>query len=139
MDAVSTNETPTLADIKKEWHWVRPGLEEILDNDPNVYEIPEDIYAACVNGRASLWVTDRYFVVTQTFVDNTVPCFLIWYAWSKDRGAKHSLAGHPFFEQMARDMGCRVMLTQTSKTSLVNHFLDSLDYEVKSTVLIKNL
>lgn len=142
MDAVSANDTtdqPALADIRKEWHWVRPGIEEILDSDPHVNEIPEDVYAACVNGRAALWTTDRYFVVTQTFNDNSVLGFSIWYAWSKDRGAKHSLVGHPFFERMAREMGCQFMQTQTSRGALVDHFLRDLDYEVKTTVLVKNL
>lgn len=139
MEEVTDSVVPKIANIREEWHWVKPGLEEILEHDPHVYEIPEDVYAACMHGKANLWVTDRYFVITQTFIDGTVPGFSIWYAWSKDRGAKHSLEGHPFFERMARDMGCQVMQTQTSKPSLVTHFLDKLGYEVKSTVLVKNL
>ena len=130
---------PYLADIRAEWHWVRPGLEEILENDPLVNEIPEDVYAACVNGAASLWITDRYFVVTQMFNDNGKKGCLLWYSWSKDRGAKHSVDGHPFFEQLAINNGCQLMQTQTSKSALADHFIERLGYSLKAMVLVKTL
>jgi hypothetical protein len=130
---------PVLADIRAEWHWVKPGIEEILQDDPDVYEIPEDVYAACVNGSAHLWITDRYFVVTKMFQDHGKKGFLLWYSWSKDRGAKYSVDAHPFFEQVARNNGCQFMQAQTSRDTLADHFINRLGYSIRTLVLAKTL
>lgn len=42
-------------DIRNWWGYVKPGLETILRKSPEEW-IPEDIYAACLNGGAILWV-----------------------------------------------------------------------------------
>jgi hypothetical protein len=131
---------PVVADIRREWHWVRPGLEEILKGDPYVYEIPEDVYAACLNGSATLWITDSFFVITTVFHDRCKKGFLLWYAWSKDRGSKHSSEGmHQFFEDLAVDEGCDFMQSQTSREPLADHFVERLGYSLKTQVLVKTL
>ena len=48
-------EIKTVTDIKSWWNFVKPGLETILQKSPEEW-IPEDVYAACVNGGAILWV-----------------------------------------------------------------------------------
>jgi len=44
------SDEPQLADIRDHWHWVRDGIQEILEDQKQLTFIPEDVYAACVNG-----------------------------------------------------------------------------------------
>jgi hypothetical protein len=130
---------PRIANIKQEWHWVRPGLEEIYGMSPHVAEIPEDVYAACMAGHAHLWITDDYFVVTKFGEDNGLRGLHLWHAWAKQRGDKHSLAHHDFFEGLALQNGCQYMQTQTVHQPLVDHFTDRLGYRVKVHILEKDI
>lgn len=139
MEAVTDKLVPQIADIRQHWHWVREGLEEILGADDNIYEIPEDVYASCMNGQTSLWVTDDYFVVTSFFTDRTVKGLSLLYAWAKSRGNKHSVIAHDFFEHLAESNGCEIVQSQTSHPQIADHFVNRLGYEVKATVLVKNL
>jgi len=42
-------------DLRSWWHFVKPGLEEVLRKSPENW-IPEDVYADCMNGKVMLWV-----------------------------------------------------------------------------------
>jgi hypothetical protein len=42
-------------DLRSWWHFVKPGLEDILKKSPECW-IPEDVYADCMNGKVMLWV-----------------------------------------------------------------------------------
>ena len=130
---------PRLANIRQEWHWVKPGLEEILANSPDINEIPEDVYASCISGQAHLWVTPDYFVVTRFLFDEEQKGLLIWKAWSKDRGNRYSIEGHKFFERLALSQQCEFMQTQTAHAPLVDHFLTNLGYRVESYILTKDI
>ena len=130
----------TLGNIKREWHWVRPGLEAILHGSPDINELPEDIYAACITGNAHLWCHVEGFVVTR-FVEQEdgEKGLLLWHAWAKQMGDSHSLQFHEFFERMALDNGCEYMETQTIHQPLVHHFIDRLGYRVKTQILVKDI
>ena len=40
------SDEPQLADIRDHWHWVRDGIQEILEDQKQLTFIPEDVYAA---------------------------------------------------------------------------------------------
>ena len=59
------NVAPVLASVRNEWHWVRPAIEELLNDNPDVDAIPEDVYAACKAGVAQLWLIPNGMIVTR--------------------------------------------------------------------------
>ena len=44
----STTELPVFSNIRKCWDKVKPGIVEILKNNPTLTFIPEDVYSECV-------------------------------------------------------------------------------------------
>jgi hypothetical protein len=52
---------PVISDIRREWNWVKYGVEEIIHKYPWLTYRAEDIYAACVNGQAILYTTSDAF------------------------------------------------------------------------------
>lgn len=138
MEAIDL-ELPVLSNIKREWHWVRQGLEDILNGSPDIDEIPEDVYAACITGNAHLWCHSAGFVVTRFIEQGEAKGLLMWHSWAKEMGGKRSIEFHNFFEQMALEHGCEYMETQTIHQALVHHFIDRLGYRVKTQILVKDI
>ena len=141
-EAASRNTTPTdpvIANIKQEWHWVRAGLEQIYSNSPDIDEIPEDVYAACVSGNAHLWCHPAGFVVTRFVGSDHDRGLLLWHAWAREQGGKHSLEYHDFFEAVALNSGCTYLETQTVHQPIVDHFINRLGYRVKVHILTKQI
>ncbi len=73
-------------ELRQSWAFVRPGLEHILRKSPEQW-IPEDVYAAVSNNRASLWLAIDNdmavgFVVGYINGDN----FHVWCAWGRLNG-----------------------------------------------------
>ena len=52
----ATADKPILTHIREEWVWVKRGIEEILAEQAQLTFRPEDVYAACLNEEAHLWV-----------------------------------------------------------------------------------
>ncbi len=100
-------ETPTVADIREEWTWVKVGVEKILEANKHLTYRPEDVYAACVGGQAVLWVTEKGFAVTTTEVDEFTndKTLLIWVAWAKRKGHKVGNVHTDFFLDIAKEHG----------------------------------
>ena len=76
--------TPIVANIRQEWDWVKIGIQEILDAQTQLTFRPEDVYAECVSGAATLFVDEHQsFAVTTVEVDRFTGqnTFLIWLAW----------------------------------------------------------
>ena len=83
VDEQETTETsinPVAADIRREWDWVKQGIEEILAQQPQLTFRAEDVYAECVSGEAILWVAPEGFVITGTEFDrfNGQKNLLVW-------------------------------------------------------------
>ena len=122
---------PFVADIRKEWDWVKVGIEEILEGQPQETFRPEDVYAECVNGGASLFIDEyKNFVVTQIEVDRYAghKTFLVWLAWCSKKGLKHnsSIVTHTsFFEEVARDCGCSFIEARSSLDKLNEYFIEN--------------
>jgi hypothetical protein len=100
---------PICVDIREEWDWVRVGVEEILAEQPQLTYRAEDVYAACVNNNALLWVTeqsDGFVVSTQETDSHTGDrTFLVWVAWTKVRGQNCVVKHYNFFADIARENG----------------------------------
>ena len=95
------SDEPQLADIRDHWHWVRDGIQEILEAQKQLTFIPEEVYAACVNGEAQLWVAPEGFVITTGLKDEyaRTSTLLIWIAWAEERGKDCVLKYMTFFSE----------------------------------------
>tara|TARA_B100000401_G_C52117451_1_gene398704 strand:- start:56 stop:472 length:417 start_codon:yes stop_codon:yes gene_type:complete len=123
--------TPVVGDVRQEWDWVKVGVQEILDAQPQLTFRPEDVYADCIAGKATLFI-DEYqsFAVTTIEVDRFTGqnTFLIWLAWCSRKGLKHNSSMEmytPFFEQVARDCKCSSLETKTPLNKLNDYYLDN--------------
>lgn len=72
------------ADIRREWPWVRPGLERAIEKSAETLW-PEDVYAAVVNGQAQLFTAPDGFVVWKM---NVCPytgnrTLWVWFVWGE--------------------------------------------------------
>ena len=139
MEADTNVLTPTLGNIREEWHWVREGLVEIQDDIPPIDELPEDVYVACVTGQAHLWVHPDYFVITKFVVEDNIPCLLIWKSWSREKGNKSSLGWHSFFENLAAENKCSHLAINTPHRRLAEYCVNEFDYTVRSYILTKQV
>lgn len=131
---------PVFGDIRKEWHWVKRGIEEILSLDPQLTFRPEDVYAACVNQQAVLWVNDEGFVVSTTEVDpfNEEKTMLLWLAWAKKRGGDLVSKHGAFFEKVACEAGYSKLETRSSFMQLMPH-LTERGWTIDTVVYVRNL
>ena len=118
---------PVIANIRVEWDWVKTGIEEILTSQPQLTYRPEDVYAECVNGTATLFTQGRNFAITQMEVDqySNNKTFLIWLAWTEERGLNHAARLIAFFEQIARDCGCTIIENRTPVDKLGEYFIEN--------------
>ena len=136
--------TPFIGDIRREWDWVRVGIEEILDKQPQFTFRPEDVYAECINGTATLFIdTNNNFAVTTIETDRHTgkKTFLIWLAWCSSKGLKHySFIGMyvPFFEKVARDFQCSFLENRTSLQKLGEHYA-STGWQLNTMIFTKEL
>lgn len=100
---------PEVADIRLEWDNVRPGIEDILAGSPQLTFLPEDVYSECVNGRATLLTSPIGFLVLTTQIDTFTndKTLLIWLAYTYVKGTNNWLDHVEWFENIARNLGCR--------------------------------
>jgi hypothetical protein len=73
-----------LQDIREVWDAVRPGLEHTRRKIGAPWR-PEDVYAACVAGRAYLYSCDEGFIVVQSQINafNGRPEMFLWVAYAR--------------------------------------------------------
>jgi uncharacterized protein YmfQ (DUF2313 family) len=131
---------PIVSDIRREWDWVKPGVEEILRNAKTLTYRAEDVYAACVNGQAVLWVTSEGFVVSTTEVDNFTgkKTMLLWLAWAKEKGNSLVSRYQSFFERVAREAGYSYLETRSPFLGLMSH-LETNGWTVDTVVYTRAL
>ena len=60
---------PVLTDIRSTWNTVKPGIKQILRDNPSLTFIPEDVYSECVNERAFLFTSPKGFLVFTIEID----------------------------------------------------------------------
>jgi hypothetical protein len=118
-------DTPVVADIRKEWDWVKTGVGEILLAQPQLTYRAEDVYAECMSGNATLFILGKNFAVTTMYLDKFTDSkiFLVWLAWGRNMQNAHKLV--TFFEQVARDSGCAYIESMTSIDRLGEYHLEN--------------
>lgn len=137
----TTTVNPAPADIRKEWHWVKGGVEEILHLDPNLTFRPEDVYASCLSGESELWVHPDFFNVLTIEVDPYTgdKTLLLWLSWARNRGGANAVTHAKFYEQLARHAGCQRIETRSAQMPAVQYAVDKVGWEVKEIVFGKDL
>jgi len=111
---------PEFADIRDNWDWVKPGIEEILKDSSHLTFRPEDVYAECISGRAALYVTPIGFAVVTVSVDEYTKerRLFIWLAWVKDRGEHKWLLYEDWLNLLAVDLECERIEARSSVLEL---------------------
>ena len=131
-------DVPVVADIRKEWDWVKIGIAEILIDQPQLTYRAEDVYAECVSGDATLFILEKNFAVTTIYLDKFTndKVFLGWLTWGKNMQNAHRLV--TFFEQVARDCGWVYVEGKTSIDRLGEYYLET-GWELETRVFRRKL
>ena len=98
------------AQIREEWDWVKAGIEEILFEQAQLTFRPEDVYAACLNEEAHLWVAPEGFVISTSELDpfTGARTFLLWLAWAKKRDRAAQLSTCPFLNRLLKKVVSKI-------------------------------
>ena len=140
-EASDAVDRPVLASIREEWHWVRPALEEILEDIPEVGMIPEDVYEECRSGSAQFWKVGKGMLVTKFDRNsyNGEKVLGLWFAWSGDKGSGIGTRAHEFLEPFARANECTAIEFSTHYQPLIDYLCSDLGYRVTCQFLRKDL
>jgi hypothetical protein len=132
---------PQLADIREEWDWVKPGVEEIVRDDEFLSLIPEDVFAACKSGAAHLWVTEQGFVITTGMTDTITGerTFLVWLAWAREKRNNVAVQWFTFFEDQARKAGFTKFEVRTRYPKLGSYLQNKLGFEMVTAQYVRQI
>ena len=128
------------SDIKKEWDWVKVGLEEINARDPDPKQTPEDVYAACRYGRAKLFIMDnkQLFVVLSEFRESDeIIHLVVWYCWASNRGQKKMKTWLPDVEKYAKENGYTSVMCESAHIGIAEYAIDHHGYFIDTIVIKK--
>ena len=133
------SDEPQLSDIRDHWPWVKDGIQEILNDQTNLTFIPEDVYAACVNGQAHLWIASGGFVVTTGLTDEFTGqrTLLVWLAWAEEKGNDCVVKHFSFFCEQAKEAGYVEIEVRTPKP-FAQRWLD-MGWELNHSVYTRRL
>jgi hypothetical protein len=134
---------PVFSDIRLEWDWVKPQIEQILLEQPELTYRPEDVYASCINGSAKLVTLDKNkFAVIEVTTDPFTykKSLNIWVAGVTEDGKSGNtvLSYTGFFEKVARELDCSYLECSTSKVSL-GRLYSSVGMSLKLQTYVKDL
>lgn len=139
MAEVSNN--PVVGNIREEWHWVKPGIEEILHLDPNLTFRPEDVYASVLSGESVLYIHDNFFNVATIEVDSFSGkrTFLLWLSWAKERGGANAVTYAKFYEDLARQYNCQRIETKSAQMPAVEYAVQKVGWEITEITFGKDI
>ena len=113
---------PKLGDIRREWRWVKEGIQEVLDKYPWLTYYPEDVYAACVNGQANLYITDHAFAICTVEIHPITGerSYLVWVCWADGKGKNLNIIKNyfSFICEEAEKYGCHRVSAKTPSKGL---------------------
>ena len=132
---------PRQADVRAEWHWVGPVIKELLEDNPDVQAIPEDIYADCKSGRSQLWVSPNYVLITEIEITeySGERNLCIAYAWARERGNKWGLEVMDYMEQLAKANSCAGITFGTRHQPLIDYLCGELGFRVSTQILKREI
>jgi len=107
---------PVLTDIRSTWNIVKPGIKQILKNNPNLTFIPEDVYSECVNERAFLFTSKKGFLVVTIEIDRYTKdkTLYMWLAYTYDIGGHQWIAHEEWMESVAKELDCKFIEAQSN-------------------------
>ena len=116
---------PIFADIQVHAYWVLPAIDEILKEQPQLTFTSRDVYLACEEGAAVLWVADEGFVVSTGETDpfTRERTFLVWLAWARELGQNCVVKHYSFFEKAAREAGFKKVEVRTPIPKMERYLL----------------
>ena len=111
----STTELPKHADIRTCWDKVKPGIVDILKDNPLLTFIPEDVYSECVNERAFLYTSSVGFLVLTVEVDTFTKdkTLLLWIAYTYSKGSGQWLDHEDWITKLAKGSECKYIEAQS--------------------------
>ena len=138
--STGTDSNPVLSDFSVNTHWVVPGIEEILKENPQLTFTPGDVYTSCVYGDSDLWTTDEGFVVTTRLVDtfSEDTTLLIWLAWAKTRGNNLVVKHQDFFLNRAKKAGYKKLEVRSAVPGLAPYILKN-GWDVDTVVYTRDV
>jgi hypothetical protein len=115
---------------------VSRGLQEILENSPEIKLSLADVRKALDEETAMLWATEEGFVISTGTTEwpTNRRVFLIWWAWAVNRGTDLVGKHYPFFEAVARDAGFSAIEVRTTTDEVAAHL--ARKGWVKSTITL---
>lgn len=131
---------PVFSDIRTNSQWVLAGVQEILDENPQLTYTTEDVYNACEKGQAVLWTTKDGFVVTTGETDPFTGSrtMLVWVAWAFKRGANLVMQHQEFFAEAAKEAGYTRLEVRSAIIELKDYIL-SLGWNLDTIVYTRDL
>ena len=132
--------TPEVADIRANWDQVRPGIQNILDENPKLTYVPEDVYSECVNSRATLFMSPLGFLVLTTEVDPFTheKTLVVWLAYVYEKGKHNWLTHIEWFEQLAKALDCRFIEAQSAVNEFEEYFINN-GWELDTRIYIREV
>ena len=107
---------PVLTDIRSTWNTVKPGIKQILRDNPSLTFIPEDVYSECVNERAFLFTSPKGFLVLTIEVDRYTKdkTLYMWLAYTYNIGGHQWIAHEQWIESVAKELDCKFIEAQSN-------------------------
>ena len=132
---------PRVANIREEWHWVKPAIEEILHLDTNLTFRPEDVYHSVLSGESQLWVHPNFFNVATIETDEFTgdKTFLLWLSWAKERGGANAVTFAEFYEKVATQLNCSRIETRSCQMPAVEYAVSKVGWEIREIIFGKDL
>ena len=112
----STTELPLPADIRQCWDKIKPGLVEIIEENPLLTFIPEDVYSECVNERAFLFTSPTGFLVFTIEIDRYTKdkTLYMWIAYTYVKGGHQWSSHEEWIESVAKELNCKFIEAQSN-------------------------
>lgn len=82
--------------------------------EPN---LPQQIYEACLNKQAFLFVRDRAGLVLKPFIEGGIPAVLVWVAWSERQDGMDEYT--EFIRFLSRKIGARFIRFYTVRKGFI--------------------
>jgi len=116
---------PIFADIQVHAHWVLPAIDEILKEQPQLTFTAQNVFEACEEGTAVLWVADEGFVVSSGETDPFTGdrAFLVWLAWAREIGQNCVVKHYSFFAKAAKEAGFKTIEVRTPIPKMEQYLL----------------
>ena len=120
----STTELPKPADIRQCWDKIKPGIVEIIKENPYLTYIPEDVYSECVNERAFLYTSSVGFLILTLEVDRFTKdkTLYVWIAYTYSKGGHVIVTHMPWLDKLAKKYGCKYLEAQSNVRKLEQYF-----------------